>query len=178
MVQTRMPAKPRLRVGMIDPRLNETVTHVAEMDMEAAQEDIRRLRRGLYPLLVILIPFSICLPCLWICMCTLYNAQKKHILTTVENTQVYLTDNTIVFISPHLPIERGRTMVPLANIATVVSQGHVLTVIIKATAPEVIMNSTLPSGQGLYSSYATRSIPVECIKNASDFADVIRARIK
>ena len=40
MVQTRMPAKPRLHVGMIDPRLNETVTHVAEMDMEAAQEDM------------------------------------------------------------------------------------------------------------------------------------------
>ena len=158
----------RFRVGMIDPQLNETVTHVAEIDMEAAQEDIRRLRRDLYPLLVVLIP----IPCFWICVYTFYNSQKKYLLTTYQSTQVYLTDNTIVFISPHLLTEGGRVAVPLANVATVVGHGRVLTVNVKATAPKVIMNST---DQG---SYGTRSIPMECIKNASDFSDVIRAHMK
>ena len=45
-----------------------------------------------------------------------------------------------------------------------------MTVNIKPTAPEVIMNSNIPSGVGVYSSYATRSIKVEHIRNISEFA--------
>ena len=77
-----------------------------------------------------------------------------------------------------LPIERARTTVPLANIATVISGGHTVTVNIKPTAPEVIMNSNIPSGEGVYSSYATRSIKVEHIKNVSEFAESMRSCIK
>ena len=48
--QARPPApdQPRMEVGMIDPRLNETVTYVAEMDVDAAEEDIRQMRRSYY----------------------------------------------------------------------------------------------------------------------------------
>ena len=111
-------------------------------------------------------------------MYILYSVQRKTILSEVKQTQVYITDTTFVFIQPHLPIERARSTVPLANIATVLARGHVLTVNIKPTAPEVIMNSTYPSGEGVYSSYATRSIPIERIKNVSSFAEAIRSHIK
>ena len=176
--QTKLTPDSRLRVGMMDSWLNETVTYAAEMDMEAGQEDVRRMRRGLCPLVIIILPFSLCFPCLLLCMYFVYNDQKKIIIAEIEKTQAYITDSTFVYISPHLPIERGRTTVPIANIASVVNHGHVLTVNIKATSPEVIMNSSQPSAEGVYSSYSTRSISVERIKNASDFADKIRSHIK
>lgn len=176
--QAKLSPESRLRVGMVDPRLDETVTYAAEMDMEAGQDDVRRMRRGLCPLVIIVLPFSLCFPCLLICMYCVYNDQKKIIIAEVEKTQAYITDSTFVYISPHLPVERGRTTVPLTSIASVINHGHVLTVNIKPTAPEVIMNTSRPSGEGGYSSYATRSIQIERIKNASDFADKIRSHIK
>ena len=178
MTQAKQSSESRLQVGMTDPRLNETVTCVAEMDRQIAQDEIRKLRRGLCPLLVIMLPISICLPCLLICMYCLYRAQKNTIISDVEHTQAYITESTFVYITPHLPIERARTTVPLANIATVISGGHTVTVNIKPTAPEVIMNSNIPSGEGVYSSYATRSIKVEHIKNVSEFAESMRSCIK
>lgn len=176
--QTKLSAESRLRVGMVDSRLNETVTCVAEMDMEAGQDDVRRMRRGLCPLVIIILPFSVCFPCLLLCMYCIYRDQKKIIIDEIEKTQVYITNSTFVYISPHLPIERGRTTVPLSNIASVINHGHVLTVNIKPTAPEVRMHSSRPSGEGGDSSYATRSIQIERIKNASDFADTMRSLIK
>lgn len=175
--QAKLPPQTPLQEGMTDPRLNETVIHLAEMDMEAVQDDVRQLRRGLCPLVVIMLPLILCFPCVLLCMYCVYSAQKNTIIAEVEKTQVYITDSTFVYINPLLPIERGRTTVPLSNIATVFGRGHVLTVNIKPTAPEVIMNN-YPSGEGQYSSYATRSIPIKCIKNASDFADKIKSYIK
>ena len=169
--------QPRMEVGVIDPRLNESVTYVAEMDMSAAQEEIRQLRRGLCPLFAILLFFSLCNPCMLLAIYCIYSSQKNRILSGVEQTQAYITDSTFVLISPHLPIERARTTVPLANIATVTTQGHSLWVNIKPTAPEVTMNSNQPSAKGAYLTYTTRSIPVEKIKNVSIFADAIREHI-
>lgn len=110
----------------------------------------------------------------------LYAAQKRTFVAEGEQTQVYITDSTFVYISPHLPIERARTTVPLKNniIVTVFGHGHVLTVNIKPTSPEVIINNIYPSGEALYSSYATRSIRIEQIKNASGFAEEIQCHIK
>ena len=169
--------QPRMEVGMIDPRLNECVRCVAEMDMSAAQEEIRRLRRGLCPLIAILLLFSLCVPCMLLAICCIYHSQKNHIIAGVEQTQAYITDSTFVLISPHLPIERARTTIPLANIVTVTTKGHSLWVNIKPTAPEVTMNSNQPSANGAYLTYTTRSIPVEKIKNVSFFADAIREHI-
>ena len=169
---------------MIDPRLNETVTYVAEMDVDAAEEDIRRMRRSYYRnfcLHIVIMPFALCFPCVLIILYCLYiasyKAERNHIISGVEQTQAYITDSTFVLISPHLPIERARTTVPLANIVTVTTQGHSLWVNIKPTAPEVTMNSNQTSDDGAYLTYTTRSIPVEKIKNVSHFEDVIREHI-
>ena len=167
-----------MEVGTTDPRLNETVTFVSEMNKDAAQGDVRQLRRGLCPIIAIMLPFSLCFPCLLICMYCLYSAQRRHILSGVEQTQAYITDSTFVLVSPRLPLERARTTVPLANIATVITHAHSLSVNIKPTAPEVSMNSNFLSADGVYHTYSTRSIPVEMIKNPSTFADAIREHIK
>ena len=166
-----------MEVGMIDPRLNETVIRVAEMDVDAAQEDIRRMKRSICCLFCpALVVFLLFFPFLLIVICVMYsfyNGQRRYILSGVEQTQAYITDSTFVLISPHLPIERARTTVPLANIVTVTTQGHSLWVNIKPTAPEVAISKRTSND----STYMTRSIPVEKIKNASHFADAIREHI-
>ena len=117
MIQVKPQPRSQLQVGMTDPRLNETVTHMAEMDMQSAQEDVKKFRRGICPLVIIMLPFSICFPCLLLCVyCCVYRVQRNAILSAVERTQVYITESTFVYVSSHLPIERARTTVPLANI--------------------------------------------------------------
>ena len=122
MTQAKPVERPQIEVGMIDERLNETVTYVAEMDVSAAQEDVRQLRRGLCPIICLLLPLSLGFPCVLLCMYCVYRAQRKHILSGVTQTQAYITDSTFVFVSPYLPIERARITVPLANIATVTTR--------------------------------------------------------
>ena len=67
MTQAKPVERPQIEVGMIDERLNETVTYVAEMDVSAAQEDVRQLRRGLCPIICLLLPLSLGFPCVLLC---------------------------------------------------------------------------------------------------------------
>ena len=109
--------------------------------------------------IIVIMPFALCFPCVLIILYCLYiasyKAERNHIISGVEQTQAYITDSTFVLISPHLPIERARTTVPLANIFTVTTQGHSLWVNIKPTAPEVAMNSNQTSDDGAYLTYTT-----------------------
>lgn len=178
MIRVKPRPETQLQVGMIDPYLNETVTFMADMDMESAHEDVKKFRRSLCSIMILMLPLSICFPCILLCMyCCVYRVQKDAILSAVKRTQVYITESTFVYVTPHLPIERARTTVPLANVATVFSHGNVLTVNIKPTSPEVILNSNHRNSNGAYSTYVTRTIKVKHIANASALADTIRSHI-
>ena len=169
--QTVAPLK--LQVGMVDQHINETVTHVAELDEEA----FRRQNRNI--LLFMLIPaiFGICFPCVWIMICIVYCCVRKQTEATIRGTQVYLTERTLVCTIGNQPIESSRVTIPLTNIASVMVQPGVMTVNIKPTAPEVMLNRrhATEDNATFTTTVATRTVPVYNIKNAEEFAKVIQS---
>ena len=165
---------PKMEVGMVDQHINETVTHVAELDEEAFR---RQNRVVLLPMLIALM-IGICLPFTWIVICIVYLSIKRQTDATIRGTQVYLTDHTLVYTVGNQPIESRRVMIPLANIASVMVQPGVMTVNIKPTAPEVMLNRH-HTGEESYGTFtttvATRSVPIYNVKNAEEFAKIIQS---
>ena len=164
---------PKMEVGMVDQHINETVTHVAELDVEA----FRRQNRNI--LLFMLIPalLFICFPCVWLVICFLYFSMKQQTEATIRGTQVYLTEHTLVGTVGNQPIERSRVTIPLANIASVMVQPGVMTVNIKPSAPEVMLNRRHTGRErGTFTTtVATRSVPLYNLKNAEEFAKVVQS---
>jgi len=168
-----MSFKPE--VGMVDPYLNEVVTHVAELDEDAIR---RQTQSAIIPILV----FTIIFPCFWIMACLVWYINEHRTTAAIQGTQVYLTEHTLVFTMGNLPIESSRVTIPLANIASVMVQPGALTVNIKPTAPEVMMNRIYTTG-GQHSStimtaFATRSVPVYYVYNAEEFGKVIQSNLQ
>ena len=162
-----------LQVGMIDPYINETVTYVAEPDEEA----IRRK---------IMLPFYCFLsPNLVFCIIPLiiYCCVRRHYKSTVQGTQIYLTEHTLVYVEGGRPIEYGRLTIPLANIASVIVEPPDTIINIKPDAPEVLINKIQyttagDSTVGITTTVATRNVPIPNVKNADDFAEVRRVLIQ
>lgn len=176
----RYDAPPKLQEGMVDPHINETVTHVAELDVEA----FRRQRQQILCILLIPAIMGICFPCMWIVVCLMYKSFKDQTEATIRGSQVYLTEHTLVGTMGNQPIESSRVTIPLANIASVTVQPRVMIVNIKPTAPEVMLNRHHVHGghQGsahdrYTSTVATRSVPLYGVKNAEAFAEIIQSNI-
>ena len=158
---------------MIDPYINETVTYVAEPDEEA----IRRK---------IMLPFYCFLsPNLVFCIIPLiiYCCVRRHYKSTVQGTQIYLTEHTLVYVEGGRPIEYGRLTIPLANIASVIVEPPDTIINIKPDAPEVLINKIQyttagDSTVGITTTVATRNVPIPNVKNAEDFAEVRRVLIQ
>ena len=158
---------------MTDPRLNETVTYVAEMDLEREQEELRKTRKIVCLLVCILLPLF-CLPCAFILPLFLYAIMDNNFVK-LKQAQIYITDSTLVWINPFLREDIARTTVPLADIATTTTDSNnLVSVNIKPTAPQVILNRGNSQGE----TYATRCIPLAKIKNPSEFADAVQQRNK
>lgn len=154
---------PQRVVGMMDPHINETVTHVAEMDFEASRANRIRLSLILAALL------SICLPFVWCMVCMMLFLSKAN----ERGTQVYLTDHHLVCTQ----LNRPQVTIPLANIASTLVQPGVMTVNIKPTAPEVMLKRSHTSSDGrshYTTTYGTRSVPIRNLKNAEEFARVVQ----
>ena len=166
-------APPKMEVGMVDPHVNETVTHVAELDVEA----FRRQNRSILLFMLIPLLFGICFPCVWIMICIVYFSIKNQTEATIRGTQVYLTDHTLICTVGNQPIESSRVTIPLANIASVMVQPGVMTVNIKPTAPEVMLNRRHASRERhtITTAVATRTVPIYNVKDAEEFAKVIQS---
>ena len=164
--QTIVPTK--LQEGMVDTHINETVTHVAELDEETIG---RQFRPALIFALLACI-FGFINPFSWIMACIIYFTIKIAKKKMISGTQVYLTEHTLVCTFGNQPIASSRLTIPLANIASATVQSGVLTVNIKPTAPEVMLNSN-------YARYgnATRTVPIYYVKNAELFAEVIQSNL-
>ena len=168
-----------LQVGMTDPYINETVTYVAEPDEEAIR------RKIMLPLYCFLIPGLIMgLFCPMFCIIPLivYCCVRRHYKSTVQGTQIYLTEHTLVYVEGGRPIEYGRLTIPLANIASVIVEPPDTIINIKPTAPEVLINKIHytragDSSAGIPTAVATRNVPIPNVKNAEDFAEAIRREL-
>ena len=173
--KTQGVAPPKMEVGMVDPHIKETVTYVAELDVEA----FRLQSRKTLHFLLLMLPLGICIPCVWIMICLLYLSTKKYTEATIRGTQVYLTENTLVCTVGNQPIEYSRVTIPLANIASVMVQSGVITVNIKPTASQVLLNAPIvsrdSSTHATLTTVATRSVPIYNVKNAEEFAKVIQS---
>jgi len=160
---------------MVDQHINETVTHVAELDEEAFR------RQNLYILLPMLfgLILGICIPCVWIVIVIMYFSIKHQTEATIRGTQVYLTDHTLVYTVGNQPIESRRVTIPLANIASVMVQPGVMTVNIKPTALEVMLNRCIASEDrgSITTTVATRSVPIYNVHNAVEFSKVIQSHL-
>ena len=177
------PPQPRLEEGMTDPRLNETVTHFGELDMDSVMEDVREMARHMRFMMIIMIVMAIIFPpfiiLLLLAFWFMYSKQKQMIISKAEQTQVYITASTFVFVDAELPLDNHAITIPLENLVTATAQGSTLTVNIKPTAPEVIRTVKANTGRlNDYTTYATRSISVNHIKNASSLAYAIQGNIK
>ena len=179
MFHPQVQPEPKFQTGMTDPYINETVTHVAELDEEAIRKEIMQpfciffifsLIAGIFCPIFCIIP--------WIMFCCV----RKHCKSTVEGTHVYVTEHTLVYVKGGLPIEFSRVNIPLANIASVNVQPPNMLINIKPTAPEVILSRpgyrrggdsghthTVP----ILQTFATRSVPIPHLKNVEAFAEAI-----
>jgi len=175
--KTQGLAPPKMEVGMVDPHIKETVTYVAELDVEAFRLQSQKTQRFLLLMLLL----GICFPCVWIMAGLIYLSTKKYTEATIRGTQVYLTEHTLVCTVGNQPIERSRVTIPLANIASVMVQSGVITVNIKPIASEVMLNAPVVSrGSSTHTTLATvatRSVPIYKVKNAEEFAQVIQSNL-
>ena len=104
----------------------------------------------LFPLFMVLVLIS------FGCM---YYSQKRTMVSQAEQSLVYLTDSTFVYVDAAVPLECHAITIPLENIVTVMAEDSTLTVNIKPTAPEVTRTITANTGRpNDYTTYATRSI--------------------
>ena len=157
------PAQPpNPQTGMVDPYLNEVVTHVAEVDEDAIR---RQNRIAILPFFII----AIVIPFFWVMGCIVWFCNEYRTTSEIRGTQVYLTEHTLVYTMGNLPIECNRVTIPLANIASVIVQPGIMTVNIKPTAPEVMLNREY--------AVATRSVPICHVYNAEEFAEVIQSKL-
>jgi len=159
---------------MVDPYLNEVVTHVAELDEDA----IRRQRRiAILPFLI----FSLVIPCFWVMACILWCKTEHESTVAIRGTQVYLTEHTLVYVEAgQAPIEFRKVTMPLSNIASVMVQPGVMTVIIKPTASEVMLTLQHSIGGSHISTttvFPTRSVPIDHVYNAEEFAKIIQGNL-
>ena len=185
MFQPGRTQQPVMQEGMTDPRLNETVTHVSELDMDAVIEAVHGWARGtglalgfvISMLMMILFPpFMILILISFGCV---YYSQKRTMVSQAEQSQVYLTDYTFVYVDAAVTLEYHAITIPLENIVTVMAEDSTLTVNIKPTAPEVTRTVMANTGRpNDYTTYATRSISAKYIKNASNLASAIERHIK
>jgi len=157
---------------MTDPYINETVTHVAELDEEAIRKEIW------YPFLcffVFCLSMGIFCPMFCIIPWIMFCCVKRRIKSTAEGTHLYVTEHTLVYVKGGLPIEFSRMTIPLANIASVSVQPPDMLINIKPTAPEVILSRPgyHRGGTGDTGTFATRIVPIPHVKNAETFAEVI-----
>ena len=174
--QSKLHSESKLQVGMTDPYINETVTYVAEPDEEA----IRRQMLPVYCFLICYLIVGIFCPIVWITTCLFYYCIRKQHESTIQGTQIYLTEHTLVYVRGDQSIEHGRLTIPLANIVSVLVQPPNTIINIKPTAPEVLINRTQYTGSGtsttaISSTAATRSVPISNVKNAENFAEAIRS---
>jgi len=124
----------RPQAGMTDPYINETVTYVAELDEEAIRKEIWQpfLCFFIFNLILgIIFPLFCIIP--WIMFCCVMN----HANSTAEGTQVYITENTLVYVEGD---QFSRVTVPLTSIATVMVQPPDLLINIKPTAPKEVLS--------------------------------------
>ena len=124
----------RPQAGMTDPYINETVTYVAELDEEAIRKEIWQpfLCFFIFNLILgIIVPLFCIIP--WIMFCCVMN----HANSTAEGTQVYITENTLVYVEGD---QFSRVTVPLTSIATVMVQPPDLLINIKPTAPKEVLS--------------------------------------
>ena len=168
-----MPAQPKLQVGMVDTHVNETVTHVADVDEEAAKKELKGASLAAFlPALVI----AIVCPCVLLPFCLFYYSEKKAHEACMQQWQVYLTDNTLVYVDPTQPTEyHNKVAVPLTNIKSVEVKSSDLMVTIKPSAPGVVLTRRDPEG---VNTITTHSLSIKCVKDAEDFAKVLREHIK
>jgi len=167
------PAKLRkMEVGMVDPYINERVTHTAELDESACR---RQSRVAILPFLIITIIF----PCICIFACILWVINERHTTAIIRGTQVYLTEHTLVYVIANQPIESSRVTIPLSNIASVMVQPGVKTVNIKPTAPEVMLNRCIASEDrgSITTTVVTCSVPIYNVHNAVEFSKVIQSHL-
>ena len=183
MFQAGRTQQPVMQEGMTDPRLNETVTHVSELDMDAVIEAVHGWARSLalgfvisMLMMILFPPFMILVLISFGCM---YYSQKRTMVSQAEQSQVYLTDYTFVYVDAAVPLECHTITIPLQNIVTVMAEDSTLTVNIKPTAPEVTRTVKANTGRpNDYTTYSTRSISAKYIKNASILASAIERHIK
>lgn len=173
MAESPVPVRPKLQVGMVDTHVNETVTHVAELDEEAAKKQLKGTSIMTFlPALVIAI---IC-PCVLLPFCLFYYSEKKAHEACVQQWQVYLTDQTLVYVDPTQPTEyHNKVAVPLTNIESVAVKLSDLMVTIKSSAPGVVVTRRDPEG---LNTVTTHSLSIKCVKDTEDFANMLRERIK
>ena len=161
--QPKLHSESKLQVGMTDPYINETVTYVAEPDEEAIRRQI------MLPLYCFLIPnliIGLFCPIFCIIPVIMYCCVRRHYQSTVQGTQIYLTEHTLVYVEGGRSTEYGRLTIPLANIVSVLVQPPNTIINIKPTAPEVIRSA----GD---STFATHSVPIPNVKDAEAFAEAI-----
>ena len=169
-----------LQVGMIDPYINETVTYVAEPDEEAIR---RKIMLPFYCFLIPNLIIGLFCPIFCIIPLIIYCYVKRLYKSTVQGTQIYLTEHTLVHVEGGRPIEYGRLTIPLANIASVIVEPPDTIINIKPDAPEVLINKIQyttagDSTVGITTTVATRNVPIPNVKNADDFAEVRRVLIQ
>ena len=170
--QTLAPTK--FQEGMMDPHINETVTHVAEVDEEAIRRENRPMK--IAALFNCIIGFI--MPLFWIMACLMYFITKHYEKKAIRDTQVYLTEHTLVCVFANRPIESSRLTIPLSNIASAIVQPRVITVNIKPTAPAVMLNQYYRSDNStVATSVATRTVPIYYVKNAEVFAELIKSNL-
>ena len=174
---SKVHPESKLQVGMTDPYINETVTYVAEPDEEAIWREI------MLPLYCFLIPnliIGLFCPIFCIIPVIIYCCVRRHYKSTVQGTQIYLTEHTLVYVEGGQSTVYGRLTIPLANIASVLVQPPNTIINIKPTAPEVLINRTQYTGSGtsttaISSTAATHSVPIPNVKMAENFAEAIRS---
>ena len=160
----------KLQAGTTDPYINETVTYVAELDEEAIRNGFLCIFVFSFigmVLLGILCPIFCIMP--WITYCSM----KKKYKSMVEETHLYLTEQTLVYVQGGRPIEFSRVTIPLANIASVIVQPPITVINIKPTAPEVILYH-YSNNSDQYVTNVTRTVPIPNVKNAEAFAEATR----
>ena len=164
----------KFQVGMVDPYLNEVVTHVAELDEGAIR---RQSRIAILPFLI----FTLVIPCFWVMACIVWCMTERQSTAAIRVTQVYLTEHTLVYVEAgQAPIEFRRVTMPLSNIASVMVQPGVMTVIIKPTASEVMLTVQHAIGGPRVSTttaFPTRSVPINHVYNAEEFAKIIQGNL-
>ena len=171
MFQAARTQQPLMQEGMTDPRLNETVTHVSELDMDAVIEAVhgwaRSVALGFVISMLMMILFPPYMILVLICFGCTYYSKKRTMVSQAEQSQVYLTDSTFVYVDAAVP---HVITIPLQNIVTVMAEDSTLTVNIKLTAPEVT--------RIVMADYTTYTISAKYIKNASTLASAIERHIK